>query len=240
MTPEEEKKRIRELVWNLLVREGVALPPFPIWGRIPNFKGAEDAARLLANLSQFKSAHTIKVNPDSPQRPVRELCLRMGKVLIMPTPRIREGFLILDPSKIGVTDYRLASTIKGAFMFGEKIEPESLGKIDLVVAGSVAVDSSGARVGKGEGYSEIEYAILRMMRKISEETPVMTTVHSLQMLDEIPVEEFDVPVDIIVTERNVILTKTRLPRPSGIIWSRLSEKKIEEIPLLKRLKKTYT
>lgn len=238
MSLREEKQRIREHVWILLVREKVARPPFPIHGRIPNFAGAEAAAERLLKLEKFRKARTVKVSPDSPQRPVRELCLRMGKTLIMPTPRLREGFLLLEPSKISEHNYGHASTIRGAFAFGEKVEPESLDTIDLIVVGSVAVSRIGARVGKGEGYSEIEYALLRMLDKVSEETPVATTVHNLQIVDEIPVEEFDVPVDYIVTDTGLATTNTRLPRPKEIIWRLLSNKKIEEIPLLKRLRKT--
>ena len=40
----------------------------------------------------------------------------------------------------------------------------SLPEVDLVVIGSVAVDpKTGARIGKGEGFAEIEYGVMRMM-----------------------------------------------------------------------------
>ncbi|GBC71659.1 hypothetical protein HRbin02_01444 [Candidatus Calditenuaceae archaeon HR02] len=238
MSLREQKHRIREQVWALLVREKVARPPFPIRGRIPNFVGAEKAAENLLQLGPFRSARTVKVSPDSPQRPVRELCLRLGKKLVMPTPRLREGFLLLEPSKISEHNYRHASTIRGGYTFGEKVEPESLDIIDFIVVGSVAVSRGGARVGKGEGYSEIEYALLRMLGRVSEDTPVTTTVHPLQIVGEIPVEEFDVPVDYIVTELGVVVTNTMFSRPRGIIWRLLSNEKMGEIPLLRRFKQT--
>jgi len=50
--------------------EGVARFPFPPHGRIPNFAGAEVAAARLLNIEPWKSATAIKVNPDSPQRPL--------------------------------------------------------------------------------------------------------------------------------------------------------------------------
>jgi len=237
LSAREEKQRIRERVWALLLREGVARPPFPIQGRIPNFQGAEAAAQRLLQLHHFKSARTVKVNPDSPQRHVRELCLRSGKTLVMPTPRIRGGFLLLEPSRIDASEYRLASTIRGGFIYGERVEPESLGSVDVIVAGSVAVSLAGARVGKGEGYSEIEYAILRMLGKVHDETPIITTVHTIQIVDIIPLEEFDVPVDYIATEKSLIATGTTIQKPRGILWHLLEEKKLEEIPLLKRLRR---
>ncbi len=76
---EDEKHRIRLAVWNLMERTNVASFPRPVYGRIPNFIGAARAAELLASLEEFRRARVVKVNPDSPQRPVRELALRQGK-----------------------------------------------------------------------------------------------------------------------------------------------------------------
>ncbi|MEM4590297.1 MAG: 5-formyltetrahydrofolate cyclo-ligase [Nitrososphaerota archaeon] len=238
MSARNAKQAIRERMWASLEEEGVALPPFPIRKRIPNFVGAEKAAQSLWRLDRFRQAKIVKVNPDSPQRPVRELCLKSGKILIMPTPRIREGFLLLEPHKLSASMHHAASTIRGAFLNGEKVDPESLPRVDLVVAGSVAVSRRGARVGKGEGYSEIEYAVLRMLGKVSDDTPIITTVHPLQIVEEIPVEDFDVPIDVIVSVNEIFQTHTSIPRPTGIIWSVLPERKLREIPILRRLMRT--
>src|SRR5207244_11096018 len=54
-----------------LAAEGVARFPFPPHGRIPNFAGAKMAAARLLDIEPWKSATAIKVNPDSPQRPLR-------------------------------------------------------------------------------------------------------------------------------------------------------------------------
>ncbi|MEM2181911.1 MAG: 5-formyltetrahydrofolate cyclo-ligase [Nitrososphaerota archaeon] len=121
----------------------------------------------------------------------------------------------------------------------KKTELEYLPKIDLIVVGSVAVTKDGWRLGKGEGYSEIEYAMFRMLNKISEDTPITTTVHELQIVEYIPYERYDVPVDYIFTNNRVIEVLPRRPRPSGIIWSLLSPRKLGEIPLLERLRKGY-
>ena len=64
----DEKSRIRERVWEQLTAERQAAFPFPVRGRIPNFKGASQAAARLAALPEFGRARVIKVNPDSPQR----------------------------------------------------------------------------------------------------------------------------------------------------------------------------
>lgn len=59
----------------------------------------------------------------------------------------------------------------------------------------------------GQGFAELEYGILRWMGAVDGTTPVITTVHDCQVLEEdIPpgrMLEHDVPVDIIVTPTRV-------------------------------------
>jgi len=95
-----DKQRIREYIWRLLEEKGVAKFPKPVYGRIPNFVGSEKAASRILELEEYRGARVVKVSPDSPQRYIRYRCLLDGKILIMPTPRLREGFLMLNPSKI--------------------------------------------------------------------------------------------------------------------------------------------
>ncbi len=231
------KAEIRERVWRLLEEKNVARFPKPVRGRIPNFTGAEEAARRLVETDVWKRARIIKVNPDAPQRPVRFLALSQGKLLVMATPRLRNGFLILDPRRIPGYLYERASTIRGAFQLGTLIsidELEALGGIDLVVMGSVAVDKQGHRIGKGEGYAELEYAIARELRLINDDTPVATTIHDLQLVEYIPREPYDLTVDIIVTPRKTLRVRNE-QKPNGIIWDLLPCSKYNDIPVLHEL-----
>ncbi|MEM4713656.1 MAG: 5-formyltetrahydrofolate cyclo-ligase, partial [Candidatus Bathyarchaeia archaeon] len=77
----------------------VAAFPVPCWGRIPNFIGADVAADKLRQLEEWKRARVVFVNPDSPQRKVRENALMDGKILIMASPRLERGFILIDPAK---------------------------------------------------------------------------------------------------------------------------------------------
>ena len=83
-----------------LSAEGLARFPFPPHGRIPNFAGAEMATARLLDIEPWKSATAIKVNPDSPQRPLRAEALRRGITVFVPTPRLRGGFKKLDPRRV--------------------------------------------------------------------------------------------------------------------------------------------
>lgn len=196
----ESKQRLREDMWNKLERAGVARFPLPISGRIPNFHGSDRAAEKLAELEEWKSAEIVVANPDSPQRKVRELALKGDKTLVMASPRLKRGYLIMEPQKVkGREDY--ASTIKGAFRLGRSIDIKTLPRVDLVITGCVAVDLHGRRLGKGGGYGDRE---IGMIREKFGDIAVATTVHELQIVEDIPCEEHDQRIDIIVTPNRVI------------------------------------
>ena len=186
--------------------KGVASFPKPIFHRIPNFVGVEKAAEKLKQLPEYKAAKVVFCNPDSPQRPLREMILKDGKVLVMATPKLRKGFLLLDPSTIPQNRIFEASTIRGAFKHGRLVKPPEV-KVDLFVAGSVAVSLDGGRLGKGTGYSDQEYAILKDSGSLASGIIVVTTVHDVQIVERIPREEWDVPVNVVVTPTRVIRVK---------------------------------
>jgi len=207
-------------------------------GRIPNFVGAERAADRLCELEIWKRAKVLKCNPDSPQRPVRLRALQEGKIVYMAVPRLRqlECFIELDPSRLGKL-MRRASSIEGAFRFGQSVRPERMKEIGLIVCGTVAINREGARIGKGGGYSDLEYGLAREAKLVRPATPIVTTVHDLQVVDEeIPLLPHDIPVDFIATPTSVIETHTRLPRPKGIYWEYLSIEQIDAIPYVKQLR----
>jgi len=231
------KQKLREQIWTLLERGRVARFPFPTAGRIPNFQGAEQAAAHAAVLPEWQRARRLKCNPDAPQRAVRLRALREGKTVFMAVPRLTDErcFLRLDPARLGER-LAQAATIKGAARLGEPVTTKELGHIDLVVAGSVAVNARGARVGKGGGYSDLEFALARAVGAVDARTTVLTTVHALQVVkDDIPMTPHDVPVDIVVTPEGVIRTRTAFAKPDRIRWEELSAAQLDAMPVLRRL-----
>jgi 5-formyltetrahydrofolate cyclo-ligase len=220
-----------------LEKEGAALFP-GARGRIPNFKGADKAAHILSALTEWQRAKNIKANPDSPQRSVRHLALSSGKTIYMAVPRLREKrcFIKLDPLEIPSKKFHEASSIKGAFRYGIPVHPKEILEIDLIIAGSVAVNKKGSRIGKGGGYSDLEYAIGREFGFLKEEVVIVTTVHPSQIVDEdLPETDHDFRIDFIVTPDEVIPTYRVDGRPRGIIRGHLTEQKFSEIPILKEI-----
>jgi 5-formyltetrahydrofolate cyclo-ligase len=232
------KQEIREAVWQQMREEKAARFP-GAKGRIPNFVGAEKCAELVAELEAWNKAVFIKANPDSPQRAIRHLALKQGKTVYMAVPRLRDEkcFVELDPGRIGRNIYK-ASSIKGAFEYGRPVTLNQLKPIDLILCGSVAVRRDGARVGKGGGYSDLEYGLAREARKVASRTPIITTVHPIQVVDEeIELKPHDIPVDFIVTPAYTVRCDGKLPRPNGIYWKYLDEEKIDSIPVLRKMRR---
>jgi 5-formyltetrahydrofolate cyclo-ligase len=231
----DEKQAVRERIWRLLERRRAARFP-GAHGRIPNFAGAEAAAEVLASAEEWRGARTLKANPDAPQLPVRTRALAEGKRVYMAVPRLVDPkpFLLLDPNRLQVRPRRAAS-IRGAGQHGVPVAISRMARIDLVVCGSVAVNRSGVRVGKGGGFSDLELALLIEAGKVDERTVIATTVHSLQVLGgDLPETGHDFRVDLIVTPDEVIRAGAR-KRPTGVVWNDLDSAKIDEIPALAAL-----
>ncbi len=229
------KDAIRHKVWTRVTVAGVARFPSP-YGRVPNFAGAERAANLLCQLTIWKRAKVIKTDLGAPQLAVRRAALREGKILYLPMPGLRAEhcFLEIDPARIGARAWRAAS-LRGAMQLGRPVAPHELRPVDLVMIGSVAVSRQGARLGRGSGASDLEYALLRQAGKVREYTPIMTTVHQLQIVDDrIPMRAHDIPVDFIITPDQVVVAPSLYPRPRGILWDLLPDERIRSIPILRK------
>jgi 5-formyltetrahydrofolate cyclo-ligase len=230
------KEDVRNDVWRSMDHQGVSRFP-GAEGRIPNFAGAKMAAERLTRHHYWQDAEVIKVNPDSPQTHVRRLALESGKALVMAVPRLREEhpFRLLDPKKLSKDQIRESATIKGALKHGEVLDLEQVPKLDLVLTGAVAVNLKGARIGKGSGFSDLEYALLHETGKVDNDVPVCTTVHPIQILREnLLVTAHDIPVDLLATPRAVIEVEGEYPRDNGILWDHLQPPQIHEIPVLER------
>jgi 5-formyltetrahydrofolate cyclo-ligase len=230
------KVEARARVWREMEIRGVGRFPGAA-GRIPNFVGAERAALQLQALRAWREARAVKINPDAPQLPVRRMALREGKVVYMAVPRLRslECFLELDPERLGGRALQAAS-IRGAERLGRPVGIDAVRALDLIVCGAVAVNARGARVGKGGGFSDLEFGLLLEAGRIGPRTPIVTTVHPVQVLPQaIEMRPHDIPVDVVVTPDGLMGLRPAFPRPCGLYRDELAPEKIAEVPVLRRL-----
>ena len=169
----------------------------------------------------------VKANPDDPSSRSGHALADDGKLLYMAVPRLTDErpFILLDPGRLEVPPRRAAS-IAGSAHVGRRIAVAQLQPVDLVVCGSVAVNREGARVGKGGGFSDLEFALL------VEAGLIGTAVHPLQVLAEaLPETGHDFRLDLIVAGEEVIRCR-RNRRPQGILWEHLDAAKVAGIPAL--------
>uniref|UniRef100_UPI00398E91AE methenyltetrahydrofolate synthase domain-containing protein isoform X1 n=1 Tax=Pristiophorus japonicus TaxID=55135 RepID=UPI00398E91AE len=234
--PGVTKWDIRKKVWDYIEEKNLANFPRPVHHRIPNFKGAYDACNKIKDLDCFIKTREVKVDPDKPLEGIRLATLQARKTLLVPTPRLRIGLFnkIVPPPGASKEILRVCSTAQGVKDFSVPVGLDAKVRVDLVVVGSVAVSKKGWRIGKGEGFADLEYSMMVSMGAVDENTVVVTSVHDCQLLD-IPEElmgDHDLTVDYILTPTQVIRTDCKRSKPQGIIWSKVDSEMMDKMPIL--------
>lgn len=234
------KQALREEVWARLEAEALAVGPAR--GSIPNFVGADAAADALVRTPAWARARNVKCNPDPPQYQLRLRALYAGKVLYCPVPALVREFpyLRLDPERIAAdgVSFELVASSEGYMAHGERIGFEDVPVLDFCIVGSVAATRGGGRTGKGAGFADLETGIFQALGRIPSGTPMATTVHSVQVVEEgrVVMLGHDCPIDLIGTEAGLIETGRAAPRPPGIDWDQVRPDQFVDIPILASLR----
>jgi 5-formyltetrahydrofolate cyclo-ligase len=229
------KAAIREAIWDQMKFSGLSPAPH---GTIPTFPGQNKAAERLRGLEVYQQAKTIMVPPDQAQLQVRINALLDGKRLIMATPGLRDGFYLLEKANINVKDWRTAARSTGVQRFGQRLKTtrSEIGEVGFMATGAVAVGLQGDRIGKGSGYFDLEYMILREIGSVTEATPICALVDDPQVRDQVPMEAKDVAVDFIITPTRVITIERAFRRPAKVSWEELHARHIKGMRPLKELR----
>ncbi|WP_373536343.1 5-formyltetrahydrofolate cyclo-ligase [Microcoleus sp.] len=234
----QNKDLLRTKIWSLLKQQAASIGD--CFGHIPNFVNADMAADNLANLPIWQQAKTIKCNPDSAQIPVRMRALQDGKLLYMAVPRLTDDrcFVELTAADLQRQNVSIAESAiaRKALACGKLVSFAEMEPIDLAIVGCVAAGRSGGRTGKGAGFADLELAMLKEFGLVQIDTPIVTTVHPLQVVADsrLPMQPHDWPLDWIVTTEEVIETNTSYPRPTGLNWDSLRSEQLAQIPILRK------
>ena len=70
--------------------------------------------------------------------------------------------------------------------------------IDLIIMPGVAFDRSGNRVGYGGGYYD------KFLSEINSDIPTIALAYDVQILEEVPSEQHDIKVGMVITEKETI------------------------------------
>lgn len=154
--------------------------------------------RLFA-MDEFKHAHIIlfHVSYDNEvyTHDMIKECISSGKQVVVPVTDKENRLLIL--SKLESWDdldhgaYDILEPEK------ERVKEVSLDIIDLIIVPGVGFDEYGNRAGHGMGYYD------ELLRNSTNALHI-GLAFELQIVDNIPIDEHDIPVDKIVTEERII------------------------------------
>ncbi len=164
----------------------------------------EKSSRIAENLYKLPAYRDagavmffITFGTEVETRAMVEKTIKMGKVALAPKPLPKTREMI--PSQLLDWDHDLAP---GAYNIPEPKEeafrPFKPETIDLLIVPGVAFDSKGNRLGYGGGYYDRFFPLLKP------QTPLVALVFELQVVNAVPVDEWDRRVDIIITEERVI------------------------------------
>jgi len=237
-----QSTKVRWTVWNCLLDVAVPDSRFDrdLSRFVPDFAGREACDRFLWALPTYVAASTVFFAPDNSLESARGQALADGKRIIVPTFGMRRGFVVLDGASINPGQHALAATLDGMEKFGLRLDLDALraiGIVDLVITGAVAVTARGLHFGGGDGYFDLEWAILRHCGLVTSRTLVSVIVHDCQVLDaEFRPGRHDAVADIVITPTAVLHCTPSLPKPEGIIWEEIRSMWNEDISYVTELR----
>ncbi|MBI5419849.1 MAG: 5-formyltetrahydrofolate cyclo-ligase [Deltaproteobacteria bacterium] len=171
--------------------------------------------RLLAGMSRAVQEHFLTAFPPEPGRRVGLYQAVAGEV---GTDRIRSRYLsarallfypkVMDDGHLSFyPDGGEDGWVRGKYGLLEPFVPAGAQGLrsgfDLVVVPGMAFDARGRRLGRGSGYYD------RFLVGLDGTVVTVGLAFSRQLLQEVPVDHWDVPVDVVVTEDGVIQASRR-------------------------------
>jgi len=172
---------------------------------------AEKSERIIRNLvelaeyqrARFVFCYLSQGDEAATDQIIRQQ-LAAGQPVAVPVTRPDEGVIV--PSRLDEWEGML---VTGAYNIREPapvfFQPVAPTQIDLVLVPGVVFDRRGNRIGYGKGYFD------RFLRSPGLRAPTVALAFDLQIVSAVAAEAHDVPVDIIVTETEVIYSGN-LPR----------------------------
>ncbi|MCF6291631.1 MAG: 5-formyltetrahydrofolate cyclo-ligase [Desulfobacterales bacterium] len=222
MTGITEKERVRAM----FLDQGPGQPQTGNWGRM---------AELLRKDEVYRRAGTIFVTPAHCLHQVRINSLLDNKRLLMPTPSLKNGFVLLRPGTIPFPKLGFSVTPKGMDQFGEYLGLEKLDSLNigLLLTDAVAVDQRGNRLGNGKGFFDLAGAILAEAGGLARDAAFLAMATTGTAL--LPIDPWDIPLTGILDIDGIHRFPQQKKSRPRIFWDRLSMDRIRKITPLRQL-----
>ncbi|MBU5313916.1 5-formyltetrahydrofolate cyclo-ligase [Tissierella carlieri] len=157
-------------------------------------------AEKLYKMDSYKEAKTIMsfISFDSEvnTHEIIKRSISHNKSIVVPItiPKTKELKVseVLDFSELELGYYNILTPKKEYIRF---IDPST---IDLILVPGVVFARNGYRVGYGGGYYD------RFLSKFEKKVDKIGLAFDLQVTNEVPTDSFDIPVDLIITEKEII------------------------------------
>lgn len=197
-----------------------ALPPEGAQGK---------AAERLRHLPRYREAQSVMISPVSSLYQVRLNALTDRKRLVMPTPGLHKGFVVVEPGFIPPRQRHSAVQPGPENPFATRMpyrEPPGF-LIDLIVTEGLMVGRDGGRLGDGSGHLDLQCAILSSLGWLHPAFEVVGLVEDCRVVPSVPMKPGDVEIHWIVTPSRMERTPATAQARIGIQWDRLSLKQIK-------------
>ncbi len=158
----------------------------PAWAdQVLAFPELDGAVRVAAYLSRADEPDTMPL-----------ICALRERRIAVIVPVLRDDLDLdwvddrgkVEPNRFGIGEPR-----------GPLLGPDAVCAVDLIVCPALAADRSGHRLGRGGGSYD------RVLARLEGGVPACVLLYDDEVLDEVPAEPHDQPVDRIVTPTAVIV-----------------------------------
>jgi len=164
-------------------------------------KKSKEIERNLFLFPLFKKAKVVlfylALKDEVQTREMIKKSLKKGKIVLVPFVNFKEREIL--PSELKDYDKELIrgkwNILKPAKDF---YRPFSLNLIDLIIIPGIAFDRKGNRLGFGKGFYD------RFLGKVSSNVNLISLAFELQLVEDIPAQSYDIPMDYIITEKEII------------------------------------
>jgi len=157
----------------------------------------------IIDLTSFKASETVMCYMDFKNEVMTghiiEYCLKNGKRVVLPLVDVINGVKMIVPYEVVDLEKDLEPGVFG--ILEPKKESAKLfnaGEIDMVVVPGVAFDGKRNRIGYGAGFYD------RFLKSVKPDCVKIGIAFEFQIYENIPVEEHDMPLDLIITENRII------------------------------------
>lgn len=165
-------------------------------------KWSSDIAANLFSTDDWKQADTIAVTisrgTEVDTKAIIEKGWEEGKLIVVPKcePKLKDmTFRVLESfDQLEVVYYGLLEPMEN------ETKAVSSSEINLILVPGLAYNQKGYRIGFGGGYYD------RFLSKYDGRTAALA-FQEVQLVEELPIEEFDIPVNMIITNEQVILCR---------------------------------